>query len=128
SSREEMRQAPVRASVTSASGAPCVTSAACSAACSRKSRVRRRLSSIGDWSRSLIHPRLQIGDSAPPSKARRSFSFTPCFSSGIGDTHITGDHFNGFPAQLESALSETLKLFTDIQGGPLTPRLKAWGE
>src|SRR5258705_9693089 len=50
---EEMRQAPVKASVTSASGAPCVTRAACNAACSRRSSVSRRFSSIGigcQWS------------------------------------------------------------------------------
>jgi len=55
SSSEEMRHAPVRARVTRQSGAPCVTSAACSAACSRKSSVNRRLISIGSW-------RLVIGD------------------------------------------------------------------
>src|ERR1044072_248134 len=41
-----MRHAPVSASVTSASGAPCVISAACKAACSRRSRTMRRVISI----------------------------------------------------------------------------------
>src|SRR5947209_17130143 len=41
-----MRHAPVSASVTRQSGAPCVTSAACKAACSRRSRTMRRLISI----------------------------------------------------------------------------------
>src|SRR5688572_16335797 len=48
SSSEPMRHAPVNASVTNASGAPCVTSAACTAACSRRSRVIRIFSSISD--------------------------------------------------------------------------------
>ena len=43
SAAEEMRQAPVSASVTSESGAAYVTSADCKAACSRKSSVSRRL-------------------------------------------------------------------------------------
>src|SRR4051794_29976025 len=46
SSSVRMRHAPVSASVTSESGAPCVTSAACKAACSRRSRTMRRLISI----------------------------------------------------------------------------------
>lgn len=60
SSSVEILHAPVSASVTRQSGAPCVTSAACNAACSRKSRVSRRLISI-----------LKAGDE--------------CYGSGVGE-------------------------------------------
>src|SRR5215510_11841688 len=95
-----MRHAPVRASVTRASGAPCVTSAACNAACSRRSRVIRRFSSI----RGLKEP---VG----PKTRRSGMTKMKRFVFEVGGFHLNREVIDAKTiVQLGAQLAQQIRL------------------